>query len=267
MDVADNFGRSVYRGFLYSLPNEEEPKAGMVFRLKKTGMRGETESAIEWFRVDDRSAGEELLVVYAEMCWDENIAKTTFAIPVKDKQTEKELLKDTGFSVLLTEGDNILVELSEMSALKLMSKRVVPSSIRPLKDLGPDEYRRGILECVQAGKTGLCEDLESLPKSWFEPDVSCYSEKNGAVNGLLLFHRLPSGIISIQLMVGLDADYQKVLIGLIRCFIISMEEKYPPDTKILLNRHNQSSLMLTENMFPRSFGIPVYSGSREETDI
>lgn len=208
-----------------------------------------------------------LLENYSERIKKDGVEKSSFVISVKDSAIEKTVLKEAGFSVTLTEGDNILVSLSELTDLSIMKSHKVPDSIRTLDQLMLRKYRNAILQCVLLGRTGLCEDLEELPMSWFDTSVSCYSEKNGNVNGLILFHALPSGILSIQLMVGLDENYQAVLPGLMRKSLISMQENYSEDTEVLLNRHNQASLMLSENMLPRSFGMPIYVGSREEGGV
>ena len=49
-----------------------------------------------------------------------------------------------------------------------------------------------------------------------------------------------------------------------RYSILAMEEHYPGDTHVMLDRHNESSFLLSEKLFPRGFGVPVYAGSREE---
>jgi hypothetical protein len=127
------------------------------------------------------------------------------------------------------------------------------------------QFRGGINRCVDLGKRGLCEDMEYLPISAFEQDVStCSLDENGEVDGLLLFHKLPSGILSIQLMIYMGKDVANGLPGMMRLFVNKMEEKYEPDTQIILNRHNEASLLLSEKLLPRGFGIPVYAGSRTE---
>ncbi len=126
------------------------------------------------------------------------------------------------------------------------------------------DFKRGITRCVLAGRKGLCEDMNYLPMDWFEADVSCFVKKDGEICGYLLFHKLPSGMLSIQLMTAMGEDYQQKLIAMMRKTIFAMKAKYPEGTKILLNRHNYASLKLTEKLLPRSFGRPVYAGEREE---
>ena len=125
-------------------------------------------------------------------------------------------------------------------------------------------FRRGITRSICEGRYGLCEDLESLGVRWFEDEVSSISIEDEAINGMFLFHLRPSGIVAVQLLVCLDNSYKKTLPNLMCQFILAMEGKYGPDTMIELDRHNEQSLLLSEKLLPRGFGIPVYEGSREE---
>ena len=194
----------------------------------------------------------------------EGAVRSHFVIPVKGYKNEKEALKAAGFSAKLSEGDNIIVKLSELSAMPIMKSRKVPHNIGTISELTLRKFRKGISKAISRGRKGLCEDLSYLSMGWFEGDVSCYSMDEDEISGFLLFHKLPSEMLSIQLMVGLDNNYDKNLLGMVRKFIVSMEEKYPPETKIVLNRHNSASLQLAEKLLPRGFGIPVYAGNREE---
>ena len=186
------------------------------------------------------------------------------AIFLSGYKNEKEALKAAGFSAKLSEGDNIIVKLSELSAMPIMKSRKIPHNIGTISELTLRKFRKGISKAISRGRKGLCEDLSYLSMGWFEGDVSCYSMDEDEISGFLLFHKLPSEMLSIQLMIGLDNNYDKNLLGMVRKFIVSMEEKYPPETKIVLNRHNSASLQLAEKLLPRGFGIPVYAGNREE---
>ncbi len=263
-DMAENLEREFYHGFLVMEEEGEEPAAGIIWQYHGLEDEGPVSSTIEWIRIFKPEAASPLFEEYKKRIADSHVTRSTVVIQVKDRKLEKEELKKAGFNVRLTEGDNIIVKLSDLSALPVMNSRNVPDNIGTLGELTPKHVRNGIAKCVEAGKKGLCEDLQYLPMTWFEVDVSVYAEKDGEINGFLLFHKLPSGMISIQLMIGLDKDYKQNLVGMIRRFVINMENKYPPETKILLNRHNQASLQLTEKMLPRGFGIPVYAGGREE---
>ncbi len=263
-DMAENIQREFYRGIIIPSGEGDGISAGMVWQYRNFEDEKDTESVIEWIRIIDSEAADTLLGAYHDKIKEEGAVRSHFVIPVKEYKNEKEALKAAGFSAKLSEGDNIIVELSELSAMPIMKDRRVPDNIGTISELTVRKFRKGISKTVQRGRKGLCEDLAYLSMSYFEADVSCYSMDDDEISGFLLFHKLPSDMLSVQLMVGLDDNYQKNLLGMIRKFIISMEEKYTPETLIVLNRHNSASLQLAEKLLPRGFGIPVYAGSREE---
>ncbi len=264
-DVAENISRDYYRGIIVTSEDGKKMAAGVIWQYRNLTEERDTESVIEWIRVCDTVAAGALFDAYSERVAKENTVRTHVVIPVKDSSNETQALQDAGFKVRLTEGDNIVVSLSELSTLAVMKSRKVPDYIHPLNTLVLRRFRRGVEQCVSIGQTGLCEDLDLLPMTWFDPDISFYAEKDGKICGFLLFHVMPSGMIAIQLMVGWGKDFQQTILGMIRKFIITMEENYSPDTKIQMNRRNQASLLLAEKLLPRGFGIPVYAGGREES--
>ena len=263
-DIAENMEREFYRGIVVQEDGTDTPLAGMVYEIINAEDKKPTESAIRWLNIRDEAATRTLFDAYKEAISREDVKLSTFVIPVLDCEKEKAALKAEGFAVKLTEGDNIIVTLDELLKLPIMKNPKVPENISSLNRITARVFKEAISQCVAAGRKGVCADLSYLPLSWFEPDVSCYSEQNGAVNGLFLFHKLPSGMITIQLMIALSGKPQQILLGMMRQFVIGLKENYGPEVKVVLDRHNQSSLELTEKLLPRGFGIPVYMGKRQE---
>ena len=111
---------------------------------------------------------------------------------------------------------------------------------------------------------GLCEDLPYLSKAYFENDVSCYLEEDGDIIGLLLFHKKPSGTLEVVIMQVLGNEHVKDLLSMMCQALSAAKEIYDQQTEICIDRHNYSTLALSEKLFPRGFGIPVYTGSRNE---
>ncbi len=262
-DMAENLDREYYRGLILE-DDEDTPVAGMLYEILYNEEERPTEAAIRWLKIMDGSVAPALFEAYGKAAKDNGVSRTSFVIPVKDSAVEKAALKEAGFRVKLTEGNDIIVTLDELKALPIMKSTAVPDSIRPLNRINARAFRRAVSKCSMLGKKGVCEDLSYLPLSWFDPDVSCYSEEDGEVNGLMLFHKRPSGVVAIQLMIGLTSDPQMILLGMMRQFVISLEACYGPMVKVILDRHNQSSFKLSEKLLPRGFGIPVYAGDRDE---
>lgn len=264
-DVAEHIGRIFYRGLIALLEDQKDMAAGIIWRYTNLTEKKDTESVIEWLKIQDPEAAGALFGAYSEHIAKEKAVRSHAVIPVKDTGREQQALKEAGFKIRLTEGDNIIVSLSELFELPIMKNRNVPDYIHPLNTLVSRRFRRGVQQCISIGQRGLCEDLEYLPMTWFDPDISFYAEKDGKFCGFLLFHKMPSDMIAIQLMTGIGKDFQQTILGMIRKCMITMEENYPADTKILMNRRNQASLKLAEKLLPRGFGIPVFAGGREES--
>lgn len=264
-DMAENLERTFYRGLAVVSEDSRQPLAMMIWELKNSEREDlDNVNSIEWLMISENEAGERLFEEYGERAAKEKVKRSSFSIPAKPGNPEKALLKQLGFTAKLTEGNHIVVKVGEFSKLPLMKNRKKDPSIAPLKDATTRMFRKGIYRCVSMNFYGICEDLSYLPMSWFEPDVSCFSVKEDTINGFLLFHRQPSGCLSLQLLAAMGKDYQKTLVGLMRQAILSMEEYYPPETRVILDRHNQATLLLSEKLFPRGFGSPVYYGEREE---
>ena len=266
-DVAENLSRDYYKGIVVEEDEGDAPLAAMVFEIAGIEEQETTEAVIHFLKIEYEEAAGLLFDSYKELIESYDVKKSTFMISVSEEDDsikEKKALADAGFTVRLTEGDEIITDLKELLTLPIMKSRKVPDTIFSLNEMTTRGFRNAISKSVMSGRKGVCPDLALLPFSWFDSDVSCYSEHDGNVDGLLLFHKMPSGMIAIQLMVAMSGDAQKILLGMMRKFVISLEENYGPGTKVVLNRHNYSSLALTEKLLPGGFGIPVYKGSRQE---
>ena len=265
-DMAENIERSNYFG-LVACDDFGKAKAGMMWQYKNVETDEDSESLIEWIRAENDEAFTQMMNAYQMRVLEKEVVRSKISIPVKDGKELKARLKDIGFDMKLTESDLIVVKLSELSnsaIIKKMRGKKVPSSIKALKELTPRAFRAGIAKCVIKGRKGLCEDLGDLYIQWFETDVSCASVDEKGVNGFFLFHKKPSGLITVQLMICLGSNFKSVLPLMMYRFVSAMEEKYGPDQKVAFDRHNEQVLMLAEKLMPRGFGIPVYAGSRKE---
>ena len=266
-DMAENIERTCYHG-LVTCDGSGGPVAGIMWKFKRLESADDSESVIEWIRAEDEAAFDEMMEAYHEKMINYEVRHSKVEIPAKDGKGLKTLLKKAGFDMKFTESDLIIMRLSQLSESEFMKKlqgRKIPDTIRPIRDLAPRAFKTGIAKCVIKGRKGLCEDLDDLYLQWFETDVSCASFDEKGVNGFFLFHKKPSGLITVQLMVCLDSNFKTVLPLMMRQFVNAMEEKYGPDQKVAFDRHNEQVLLLAEKLIPRGFGTPVYSGGREES--
>ena len=265
-DAAENLERVNYFG-LVACDDLGGVKAAMIWQIKNLKPDAEKESLIEWIRSDDPEAMTRMLDSYRIRVAEQGGVRSTVVIPVRNCRELKAQLMDAGFDMRLSESNLIEVKLSELSRSALMNKmrgKKIPSSIKAIKEVPPRAFRAGIAKCLSKGRAGLCDDLGDLYIRWFETDVSCASMDENGVNGFFLFHKKPSGLIAVQLMICLDSNVRSTLPMLMYRFMCAMEEKYGPDQKVVFDRHNEQVLTLAEKLIPRGFGIPVYAGSRSE---
>ncbi len=261
-DIAENIGRVYYNGIIVKVA--EQPVAGMIWVLRNYKKKGEPTSHIEWLVVSDKEAGNLLFSEYSRLLEDEDVVKSDFSLPARTSKVERAILKEHGFTSALMEGDTISARLSEISDLGFITKIEPSEDIKALYDIPQRGLNTVLKRMVSKGHFGICEDIELLSRMHFDNNVSCFSEQDGVVNGLFLCHLTASGKLLVEMMTYIGKDYVKGLLQMIRFALINADYYYSGDMEVVIDRHNYASLALGEKFLPRSFGIPVYVGSREE---
>ena len=261
-DIAENIGRTFYHGVI--LLQEDAPVAGMVWEIRNMTEESATESNIVFLRVDEEEAQELLFQEYEEQIRIDQVSRSTVSLPAKTSKKEKQILQDHGFTVGLMEGDDIFATLQEIADIKAFEKIRISDSIRSLKSMSQREFVDAIEEMAEKGRFGICRDLTYLPRLYFENDISCFAEGEDKIGGILLLHGLPSGGLKVMLMVTVGKENTILLPQMIKKAVEAAMEEYAPETRVIIDRHNYATLALSEKLFPRGFGIPVYSGERAE---
>lgn len=261
-DVAENIGRTFYRGIV--ITDGDAPAAGMVWEIRNMMKDDDTVSNILYLKIEQDLAEGILFDEYRNSIVRDGVVRSFFSLPAKTSGREKEALTSAGFDVKFMEGDIIKAALSEVVELSLVKKITPSDNIRSLKTITQRGFSVGIRQFAAKGLCGHCEDIMYLSRSFFENDISCYSEVDGQMNGILLIHKNPSGALVVMVMAAIGNDYGKILPQLISYAVSRAGDLYSHDTEVVIDRHNYASLALSEKLFPRGFGIPVYVGSREE---
>ena len=266
-DVSENLDRTYYRG-LVAQNEDDVTVAAIVYVLKNldSGSK-DTLSNIVWARCDDTEAFGALMEKYTDCVKALGVKTSKVTLPAKNGKELRALFRNAGFEMGIDESDIVTVRVSELSAMPFMQKLKkvkLPDSIMVLNEITMRPFKRALAKCVSRGIYGLCDDLEELPVAYFEDDVSCISVSKGEINGLFLFHKRPSGVMAIQLLICLDSSFKTTIPHMMRRFVTAMEEKYGPDALVELDRHNEQSLLLSEKLLPRGLGMPIYSGDRSE---
>ncbi len=262
-DIAENIGRTFFHGVIAQ--EMERPMAGIVWETRNVLEEADAESNILFLRIDDEAATDALFDEYENQIRMDNVKKSLVSLPAKASKKEKQILRDRGFTIGLMEGDDICANVSELARIQAFSKIKISDAINPLKNVTQRAFNGAVSKMASQGRYGLCQDLAYLPRLYFENDVSCYAEEDGKINGMLLLHLMPSGKLKVILMT-VEGKKSTILIPqMIKQAVTSALEEYGPDTEVIIDRHNYSSLALSEKLFPRGFGIPVYMGERKES--
>lgn len=261
VDIADFIGRVFFHGIL--VIEDETPVAGMIWELKNMMSEDPKESRIIWIMVKNEEAAGLLFDSYKENISLEDVERSYYSIPASDAETEKKWLAENGFSAELSEGDEITAYLWQIKDVPFIKNVPDDKAILPLKNATQSAFSAAGKKMFELGLTGLCDDLIYLPRSFFDNEMSCFYQEDDTINGLFLFHRLPSGGLKLMLMAYIGNDRRRLL-SMMKSALKNAMEIYSKDTEIVLDRHNYSALALGERFFPNEIGKPVYVGSRSE---
>jgi len=100
--------------------------------------------------------------------------------------------------------------------------------------------------------------------SWFEQDVSSCVQTDGKATGFLLVHKTESDKLVVELLFAMEPDATINLLQMIRYSVNAAAEKYPPETEVILKRHDGNSKALINKLFPDKKGAEALAGEREE---
>ncbi len=263
-DTAENIGRIFYRAIVAEDPSVPENGGALVWRFKNMDSDKPCEAVIEWLCAETKEAAVVLLAAYKEEIEKQSVSRSFIELNVSQGRKFKDVLKEAGFSFKLFEGDRLVCTIAEMKKMPIFNMNIPMDGVYPLSEMRMRAFRKEILRCVDAGRCGVCEDLSYLPMSYFESDISSYIEIDGEVLGMHLYHKNPSGSLEIDLLIAWGKDFKMIFAQLFKQTLMSAVELYPDETKVILNRHNEAALLLTEKMFPRGLGSPIYTGERIE---
>ena len=264
IDIAENMGRMYYRGLAAHDPENDNPLSLLIYRLKSLEGSRNSESELLWIYAAEPSCIASLLDGYREEAGDERIVKTGFEFSSLEKEKE-EALKGCGFSVKTVESRNIDVTIDDCKKLSITRKKA-PSYVQSIIFLDYQEFYQGLMNILFRYDDPSQEDLAHLPKEWYEQSVSCFTKTDGRVNGFLLVHACPSGLLVPVLFFAVGPVYRVNLIEMLRFSIGRAAEIYPGDTVVRIHRRNEQVSALSSKFFPDKKGSPAVAGERVESN-
>lgn len=259
-DALQNIGRAYFRGLLIEGASDE-PEAAMIWEYHAIDGEEDPVSEIAWFHAANEAAAEQLLSGYATEIEKREIFRSRFEFPHLSKDEEAAFLQ-AGFRLAEKKSGNIVTTVGELSALSLLSKKA-PSGIVSLSEIDEEQFHTGVTSCLFYERKGMLEDLAFLPKDWFENEVSSCLLRKDRVKGFLLVHRAASGMLIADLLFSVGVWELFYDLQLIRHSVQAAARLYPPETKVLLRRHDVRTARLMRLLFPRRQGETVTVGRKD----
>ncbi len=264
-DIAENIGRENYSALAVLEDGDDTASGALVWEMKYLKDESkDTISELAYVTAEDLEAGEVLFSKYGQMVNRDEAQMSVLWLPSEEAADKEDLLEYAGFSLSEKEGRNMVVTVGDLSKLDIVKKTKLPSYIKELGTLMMRPFRRGIMNCIFHTKRELLEDLSTLPMEWYEPEVSCYVETDDKINGLLLVHKTPSGLLRLELMSAFGPDSRVDLLHMVRFSILQAVKLYPEDTRVILPRRDESAKKLSQYFFPKGQGVPSLYGERRE---
>lgn len=256
-DAAENIGRKYYRAIALHADADASPAAALIWELKDVQKEQQIKAEIMCFHAKDAESAQTLLSEYEKIAAEDGVTSSFFEFTAERDDLVIPVLKEAGFHLKDTESRDIVVTVGDLAALPISEKQALPSYVTNVGSLTIHQFRKGIINCIFNGKTGLFEDLSSLPINWFEPELSCCIQMDGKVYGFLLVHKMASGRLAAELLSASKPATQQDLLAMIRFAIFRVQETYPAETQVVIRRCNEATKNFMTKLFPRITGSPV----------
>ena len=256
-DVIESIGRKFYHAKVL-MDDSQETLGCLVWSYKDVNEESDTEAEIVYISIADEDSGRELFDSFVNEAKEEAVGRVFLEFGTDD-ETLKDFLTDIGFNITEKESRDIYVNILELQNIKFLQKRP-PSRVYALFDVSAREFRQGIMKCIYFGKRGLMEDLSSLPKTWYDPAVSCAVKADDEITGVLLIHTFPSGDVMPCLLFADGPDAKMDLLDMLRFSAQSVSYQYSENTRLLIRRESPTTIGLVKKLFPDKKGENIYYG-------
>ena len=259
-DYVADMSRYCYRG-LGALDDDGTSVGALVFELIDADSEESTKGVIRLLAGETDETKEKLLGMYAEVAAESDIAESRYE--TADENLAR-VYENAGFSKSYGESPVITLTVGDLERIPIKRGTRLPDYIKTLSDVRVVQFRNFARKMIMRNAKGSVEDLAYLALNWFDRDVSSCSVSNDKIDGSLLVRKTPSGKLAVLLYTAVGPDYVRNL-GLMMVRSIDRAlSLYPPDTEVVINRHNAQVRKLTDRLLAGYRGEDVYSGSRYE---
>ena len=260
-DRFEDLKRIYYRGIGVTDDNSD-PVGVMVCELANADNEEDTRGRICFLKSKGKEIFEAINSYYTDCTvYDEMIAVSEYEL--SDESEAKEL-SEAGYSSEKKESDTIIFTLGEVMESRLGKLKKIPGYINNIGGLSILDFREAVKKILFKGHKGALEGIPYLPMNWFDDKISSCVMSDNLVPGLFLIRRNPSGTLLPVFYSAYGVDANKNLLYMLEYSFQKAVELYPPETRVLINRHNASTHALVDKLFPGHMGDQVFCGMRKE---
>ncbi len=256
-DVAENVERDCFRGLMAYADDEA---VGCIVWSVKEVKEDEFEEDIVFFSASNEEAYAALLKEHDGRIAEDDVSESYIEI-AKMSETLQKVLKNADFSIEEGESRDIVVSISDLEKIAL-PKLKVPSYIKELALLDELDYWNGVTYTLYHGRKGLLDDMDTLPLSWYDSELSCCVMTDGWIEGMLLVHLTDNDVLMPVLFFCNGRNNKKNLLYMMKHAIKTAIKNYPEKTQVLLRRHDSSTRSLIGYLLPKAKGKKVIIGRR-----
>ncbi len=262
-NAAENLGLKGFSGI--AAETKGHPMAAMIWHTVNSQDRGDhSSSEIVRMEVKDAAAAKELIDAYSRRMIEAGTEWSSFVFDKVQCSTSIEVLRDSGFTLTEGEGTDLYTSVGVLVNRLLVRIKGSDDSIYGLGTLKKRTFNEVIRDCLSKTKRKLPEYLSNVGTEWFDPEVSCYSETECNINGMLLVHKLPEVALRVELLSSWGSGGETELALMIKYAVSTAFELYPPETPVIIRRHDELSRRLSSYCLPNVKGRPSIYGKRRE---
>ncbi len=246
-DAAEKLRRYYHRGAVIT-DEDLLPLGYGVWEYRHMEDKEPKEAQIEDFCAEDGETADVLLSSIAEFIKKEGAVKIVFRLPAGDRKNCKGCFERAGYTVSAEDSEWLRLKIKDFLSLPFVSKGK-GEGIKALNRVNLRSFRQEIVRFVMDVKRDALSEVRYLPFTWYDLEVSCFSESDGRPDGFLLVHETPSGILRAEIMDTADRN-AGLLAGMISFFAEESIKKYPEDKEVILRKNDPFSVRLTNYLFP-----------------
>ena len=260
-DLSEDVKRIYYNGI--GVTDEDGQAAGaFVYELLNSESEDDTRSRICMVKSEDQEILGRLEEYYSNTSIQEDeIVESFYELA---REGDARYLEEKGFSLEKKEDYTLKITLGELKDTAIGKPKKIPEYVTNIEALSVLQFRDTVKQILFKGHTGIMEDIPFLPKTWFDNSISACVSSDGAISGLFLIRRTPSGVLIPALLFAYGPDSKKDLLHMMRYSLQRAMEFYPPETVVKICRKSSSIKALTDNILPGKTGREIFFGERRE---